>query len=280
LTDISSAEATSDLALLKQSARTSRWQAFLAAVQFLTRVPVSNRSAPPSAIAASVVYFPLVGGLIGAFVAFATCGAAQVWPLWLAVIVVLSLEAMITGALHEDALADICDAFGGGWSREQILMILKDSRLGTYGVLGLGLAVALRATGTVAIVQNLGVAHWPVWCTALITSSAVGRWAMVVTMAILPPLASRHSLAIDIGSRVTPWQVGVASLWLLPGAGILCLYLPLQCALAGGLFALVLVGYLQLVRQRLGGTTGDCIGCFGYVAHVIVLLALAARWPQ
>lgn len=278
--DLHSGMATSDRVLSAHPVRTSPWQAFAAAVQFLTRVRLSKRATSPSAIAASVMYFPLVGGLIGTFAALATCVAAQIWPLWLAVIVVLALEAMVTGALHEDALADVCDAFGGGWTREQILTILKDSRLGTYGVLGLGLAVALRAGATVVVVENLGVAHWPLWSTALITGSAVGRWAMVVTMAILPPLAGRDSLATGIGSRVSPWQVGVAGLWLLPGAGILSVYVPFQCALAGGLLALVLVGYLRLVQQRLGGTTGDCIGCIGYVAHLVVLLALAARWPE
>src|SRR5262245_29842706 len=105
----------------------SRWialrrqpTAFLTAVRFLTRVPVPDRLFSPGeqsgvSLRASVVYFPLVGSLVGAATTAVIAGAGYLWSAWLAVLIGLAFEALLTGAFHEDAVADFCDAFGGGW---------------------------------------------------------------------------------------------------------------------------------------------------------------------
>ena len=124
------------------------WPAFVTAVQFLTRVPLPggmNRpGADPALLGHCPLFFPLVGGLVGAAAGGVLWAAAHVWPPPVAIVLALIAEALLTGAFHEDAVADACDAFGGGWTRDDVLRILKDSRVGSYGALGLGLAVALR----------------------------------------------------------------------------------------------------------------------------------------
>src|SRR5687767_10570761 len=122
----------------------SLWESFIAAVQFLTRLPLATDSpVTPKALQRSPIFFPLVGAFIGLFTASVVGVACLVWPIWIAVLLALAIELRLTGAIHEDGVADFCDAFGGGWSREEILLILKDSRIGTYGALGIFVAIAL-----------------------------------------------------------------------------------------------------------------------------------------
>ena len=98
--------------------------------------------------------------------------AGRFWPIGLAVVIGLAFEALLTGAFHEDAVADFCDAFGGGWTRDDILRILKDSRVGSFGALGLILAVALRG-GAIATLETDRL------IAAVTASAALGRWAIL-----------------------------------------------------------------------------------------------------
>jgi adenosylcobinamide-GDP ribazoletransferase len=253
-------------------------EALRAAVQFLTRIPLGTRPVDVLALARCPAYFPLVGTLIGGLAAAVLLGGGQLWPIWLAVLTALAAEALLTGALHEDGLADCCDALGGGWTRDDVLAILKDSRLGTYGALGLGLAVSLRAGALAAIVQQQGLERWPIWCAALIASAAVGRWAMVLMLVAVPPIPERESLSRSM-SGSSGRELLLATLWTLPAAVWMAVQMPEQAALAALLLALAVLWFARLVKRRLGGTTGDCLGCIAYLSQVVVLLAAAARWP-
>ena len=120
-----------------------QWQAWIAAVQFLTRLPtprldLSDEANRREVLGRSTAYFPAVGGLIGAATGATILLAGRVWPMAVAVAVGLAFEAILTGAFHEDAVADFCDAFGGGWTRDDVLRILKDSRVGAFGAVGMG----------------------------------------------------------------------------------------------------------------------------------------------
>ena len=175
-------------------------RAFATAVQFLTRLPVpGGASADPSSYGADIgralALFPLVGGLIGGATALALWLGSLVWPFPLAVLLALAAEARLTGALHEDAVADVCDAFGGGATREDVLRILKDSRIGSYGLVGLGLALALRAGGLMAAGEPARAA------LVLVVSGALGRLTLLAVMAAVPPVAGRPGLA----GGVAPW---------------------------------------------------------------------------
>jgi adenosylcobinamide-GDP ribazoletransferase len=244
--------------------------AFLTAVQFLTRLPVPggmNRpGADPALLRRSVVFFPLVGGLIGLCTGAVIWGAAHVWPMPVAVLLGLAVEAVLTGALHEDAVADCCDAFGGGCSREDVLRILKDSRIGSFGAIGLILAVLLRV-GCLAAVDRSDL------LPVVIVSAALGRWAGLVMMALAPPLVDREGLARNVGERIRWRQVFLGT--VLAGPAVLWEAWREPIRFGCGLAAVLLgtCAWAWYVRRRLGGTTGDCLGFACYLGQVLFLLA-------
>ena len=250
--------------------------ACMTAVRFLTRIPVPDRFFPANAdpallMRASVIYFPLVGAGIGAFTGSLILIAARFWSAWLAVLIGVALEAMLTGALHEDAVADFCDAFGGGWTREDVLRILKDSRIGSFGVLGLTLAVGMRAGSLIALIPDQLLA-------ACIASATLGRLTIICVMAMLPPVAGRISLARDVGERITSKEVVCGSLLALPGVIAWAVYNPDCFAIALAVLLFFVVGFVHYVRGRLGGVTGDCLGFACYAGQLVVLLIASARW--
>ena len=250
--------------------------AFLTAVRFLTRIPVPDWFFPANSdhailMRASVVYFPLVGAGIGAVTGSVILFAAKLWSAWLAVLIGLALEAMLTGALHEDAVADFCDAFGGGWTRDDVLRILKDSRIGSFGVLGLTLAVSMRAGSLISLVPDLLVA-------ASIASATLGRLTILLVMAMLPPVPGRTSLAQDVGEKTASREVVYGSLLALPGIVAWAVCCPGCVAIAVVVLLLFAAAFVHYVRRRLGGVTGDCLGCACYGGQLIVLLIASANW--
>jgi adenosylcobinamide-GDP ribazoletransferase len=256
----------------------SSWAALTAAVGFLTRIPVGSAAATSSkALAGAPQYFPLVGALIGLGTSAVIAASGQLWPIWLGAIIAVAAEAWLTGALHEDAWADFCDAFGGGWNREQTLTILRDSRLGTYGALGLGLAVTLRVGALVALLGGVGLEEWPVWVSAIVASACLGRWSMVLAMVWLPIVPRRESLAQGVGGRLGLRDLAIATLWALPAAVLFAAFDPRGALLALFFVSTALVWFARLVRRRLGGITGDCAGAIGYLVNVLILLAAAAE---
>lgn len=253
------------------------WAAMVTAVQFLTRIPIATTSPTRDALQRAPLFFPLVGAAIGGVTAGVLWLAGLFWPVWIAVVLALAAELRLTGALHEDGVADFCDGFGGGWSRDEVLEILKDSRLGTYGVLGLGVAVALRTGCLVALVSVYGQERWIYWSAALIASAAVGRWMMVLTMVLVPPVVKRESLTSDVASHVTWKCFAFSSLGAMPAIGLYASLMPAKALLAAGLVAVGVVTLTSSIRRKLGGMTGDCLGCIGYVSQILVLLSAAAR---
>lgn len=253
--------------------------ALVTAVQFMTRVPLSARVPTAEVLHRAPVFFPLVGMGIGCFTASVFWIAGLVWPVWIAVLIALAAEVRLTGALHEDGLADFCDGFGGGWDREQVLRILKDSRIGTYGTLGLGFGVLLRIGSLTGIAFEHGPDSWLNAAAALIASAAAGRWMIVWAMAAIPPVAERESLSRDVGSRMS-WRCFILSgLGALPAIAWFAYRMPTAFLIACGLNAVALLMIGSLIRRKIGGMTGDCLGCIGYVSQVLWLLAATARVP-
>jgi adenosylcobinamide-GDP ribazoletransferase len=249
-------------------------RALLTAVQFLTRLPVPGGHAPasPRVLRAAVRWFPLVGAAVGGITAGLAWAGAQLWPLGLALLVALAFEAWLTGAFHEDAVADFFDAFGGGMTRERTLEILRDSRIGSFGTVALIFALALRFGAAVSLAL-------PTLLAALIAAAALGRWLILPAMALLPPVQGRDGLAKDVGQRIAPWEVGLGLLLAAPGVAWWAWLQPTRALIALGVLAGVLTVFLSVVRRRLGGITGDCLGCLCYLGQLAVLLTAAARWP-
>ena len=244
------------------------------AVQFLTRLPVPGGRQPAQAadLRRAAVFFPLVGSLIGLSTAAVVWGASHLWPFALAVVLGLAVEAFLTGGLHEDAVADFFDAFGGGRHREDVLRILKDSRIGSYGALALTLALLLRAGAIAALEESLLFA-------ALATSAGLGRWVMLIVMALLPPPPGQASLAREIGLQLGWREVVAGTLGAAPGACVLALARPFESALALVSLALLVTFFYHYLKRRLGGATGDCLGCLCYLSQILVLLAAGVRLP-
>lgn len=265
---------TSTTSLLKQ-----QWWALVTAIQFLTRIPISSRETEPQSLRDCPRYFPLVGGMIGIIAVGLIWATSQIWPVWLAVLLALTFELRVTGAMHEDAVADCCDAFGGGWTKERVLEIMKDSRLGTYGVLGLVTAFAIRVGTTLQVLSSIGTENLLKWGVVLISSGVLGRGVILLVMWLVPPIEQRESLSRDVGTQMQFKDVAIGGIWTIPVFLAWWYVLPWQ-AMTGlvGLMFLV-IWFRGLVLRKLGGITGDCLGCVGYLGQLAVLLASIAEWP-
>lgn len=251
------------------------WAPPLLALQFLTRirVPGLSRLSGDQArigLVRGTIWFPLVGALVGCVTAGVIMVAETAWPRLVAVILALIVEARLTGAFHEDAVADVCDGLGGGRDAESVRAIMKDSRVGSYGVLGLGLAVALRAGLLLALPAALLV-------PGVIASACFGRLLAVGLMAAIAPVASAPGLGKDVGSGTGPFQFGLALLTAVPGLAAFGFVAPGRLALAFAAGAIFLIWFRVLLVQRLGGSSGDCLGFAAYAGQLLLLLVAGAR---
>ena len=237
----------------------------LAALQFLTRVPIRLKKEP--SLNATVAWFPLAGAIIGAAVGGTAAGIWHVVPPLVAGAVGVTIGLLITGAFHEDGLGDIADAFGGGWTVERRLEILKDSRHGTYGVAAICASIVLR-------VVALGSLPGP-WAmfTGAVAAHTMSRVA-AVGMAGTMKLATHSGLGADYGRGTTRLRAAVSVVggtaltavavgwWALPLAG-------------AALIAVLATG--TLARRKIGGISGDVLGATEQVAEILCLVVLTAQ---
>ncbi len=255
---------------------------FLLALQFFTRIPVTGGLAQwvgysPAMLRASAGHFPGVGWVVGAV------GAAVLWaalPLWgaaVAAVLCTVATAWLTGAFHEDGLADTADALGGQVSRERALEIMKDSRIGSYGTVALLLALGLKLALLALIAQRGAAAA----AAALLAAHVLSRAAPLVVMRALPYVsdagqAKSKPLAESLSGR----SARTAALWSIPA---LALVWQSQGAIGFVvsllLWGLALGAMLRLLRGRLQGFTGDTLGATQQVCELALYLGLAARLP-
>ncbi|MEN9643786.1 MAG: cobalamin synthase [Actinomycetota bacterium] len=237
----------------------------LAALQFLTRVPIRLRREPK--LDAIVAWFPLAGALIGAAVGGAAAGAWHVVPPLVAGAIGITVGLLVTGAFHEDGLGDIADAFGGGWTVERRLEILKDSRHGTYGVAAICASIVLR-------VVALGSLPGP-WAmfTGAVAAHTMGRVA-AVGMAGTMRLATHSGLGADYGRGTTRARAAVS---VLVGVALTAVVVGWWAAplAAAALVAVVATG--TLARRKIGGISGDVLGATEQVAEILCLVVLTAQ---
>jgi adenosylcobinamide-GDP ribazoletransferase len=244
-------------------------QALLTAVQYFTRVPVPGWVGHSSAqLASAARYFPLVGCGVGAVGAAALWATAQWFPIWVAVVISTSVTACLTGAFHEDGLADTLDALGGMASRERALEIMKDSRLGTFGVLGLIFTLLLKITTLAALPLATAM-------LALIAGHTLSRACAVALM-------WRMSYArTDDSTRAKPVveQVNGIDVTIALSFGLGSLTLLGLRGLAGLLAAATTTLLLRRwFNRRLAGYTGDTLGATQQIAEIAFYLALLGRW--
>jgi len=252
---------------------------FLVALQFLTRMPVPLGAAwQPEWVQQCARHFPGVGLLVGAFGAAVLWAASLLWPPPVAVLLSIAATVWVTGAFHEDGLADTCDGLGGAVGREQALLIMKDSRLGSYGAVGLVLVLALKAAALVALAQP---ALWPA-LVALPLSHALSRACAVALLRALPYAGdAAHAKAKPLALGIDGTGLAVAGLWALAAlAAAAAVLAPAAVAVAALAAALVTFAVARWLRRRLGGFTGDTLGAAQQFSEVAVYLALAAALPR
>lgn len=244
---------------------------FLLALQFLTRLPVTSHDLyTPERMAASVRYYPLVGLLVGGLSAAVLWFTSLAFPNELAVLFAIAAGLLITGAFHEDGLADTFDGIGGGQTRERALVIMKDSRLGTYGTLALIIVLALKAASLMVLPVSLVIA-------ALIVAYSLSRLSSVLVIA-----TSRYVRDEGIGKPVSG---GISRSGLvvsiLTGAGALVLFYSLTGSPVALIFACcgLIAGHILMrlfFERKLGGYTGDTLGAVQQVSETGFYLGLVA----
>jgi adenosylcobinamide-GDP ribazoletransferase len=242
-------------------------------VAFLSRIPVPDRFflGQNGSYSRAVWAFPIAGLLIAIVPALVLYTMSRFGDALVASLVALSLMTIVTGALHEDGLADAADGLGGGRDKDHALLIMKDSRIGSYGVVALILSFALRAASLAALVRvDAGLA-----AMAMLAAASVSRAAMIWHWSALPP-ARDNGVAAAVGAP----EDKARNIALLTGAIIGVFLIALHLGLWGGLFAVLLAAgagsaFTRFVRRKLGGHTGDTIGATQQICEIALMTALA-----
>ena len=249
---------------------------FFIALQFFTRLPIPRWVGfEPSWLHHASRYFPLVGSVVATVTALVYLAAVHLWPAPVAVLLSTAAGIYLTGAFHEDGFADMCDGFGGGMTRERVMEIMKDSRIGTYGAVGAGLLVALKCAllsmmAPAAAIAALLLAH-PL--SRLAASSLIWKLEYARDEGKAKPLAQEMSGAeFGIGALCA----AIPALYL-GGLGYLS-WLTIAACVASAAAAAVWLGAKCVAR--IGGYTGDCLGAVQQVSEVAIYLCLLASIGQ
>lgn len=235
------------------------------ALMFLTRLPVGTLKGDPPTLAEARWAYPLVGlfvGLVGWAVHHG--GLALGLAPWPAAVLTLGAVALLTGGLHHDGLADFADGVGGGRDKDHCLEIMRDSRIGSYGVLALIFAVALAAGALSAFTGGAPLALF-------LLAGVASRFAMLAVLELVPPARAEglgHSSSGRASGTWAPGLITLALCALVSGAAAL----PVLIGAGGAAFCVAMVS-----RRRIDGQTGDVLGAVQLISEVTIWV-LAAAW--
>jgi adenosylcobinamide-GDP ribazoletransferase len=248
-------------------------RAIRAAFVFLTRVPLGGFPYSNDDWAWSSAHFPLVGALLGALLGVVDRALLPLGAL-AAAIITIALSMLLTGAFHEDGLADTSDALGGAYDREKVVAILKDSRIGTFGGAALVVSIALRASLAARLGEDVA------WGWALVGCAA--RTGPVALLAAMPYATVGEQAKSRLVTRGRWPQAAVAMTWLAIVAGAL---VAAKCVTLArvGILALAMIGVAIVTgwrfARRLGGVTGDFLGATEQIGEMVGLAVLAWGAP-
>ena len=241
---------------------------FLGAIRFFTRLPVPRWVGHSSeALERSMRYFPAVGLIVGFIGALVFAVTSFFWPKTLAVLASMAATLYATGAFHEDGWGDTVDGFGGGWEKAQILTIMKDSRIGSFGAIALVLILLAKFFALIEIEPTL----LPVVLIAGHAFSRLCSTSLLYTLDYVrdegkaKPLATR----ISKGALVFAALTALVPMLLLP---------PGQMLLGVAFAALATVWLARMFKRRIGGYTGDCLGAVQQLAEVAFYAGLLCRF--
>ena len=248
-------------------------QIFLTAVMFYTRIPCPRWvDHSQGMLEKATRYFPLIGWIVGGVSALSLYGFAQILPLPISIILSMVVSIFITGAFHEDGFADVCDGFGGGWTKEKILLIMKDSRMGAYGAVGIFMLLLLKFVCLLEIAQG-NILHS---CFVLFATHALSRFCAIVLRKNLEYVRENEdSKAKPIAKQTSNKDYLIAAVFgLLPllifkTVWVALLFIPLA----------VIIFYLRwYFKKWIGGYTGDCLGATQQFCEVITYLSFIILW--
>lgn len=246
------------------------WQIFLLAVGFLSRLPVPpDPNFSQDKLDGAARYFPAVGLLLGAITALSLLAFHRIFDnLPLAVLLSMALGLLVSGAFHEDGLADSADGFGGGWQRDDVLRIMKDSRIGTYGTVALTLTLAIKAL-SLSSMPSAGAA-----ALALLLAQALSRWLAVSYLIDLRYVSGEgKSKPLATALPLRHWWLAGLPLLIPAMATPIATWLPLALCLLIFRF-----GFGRYLRRRLGGYSGDALGAAQQISEVLIYLVLLALY--
>jgi adenosylcobinamide-GDP ribazoletransferase len=252
------------------------WGRFAQAVRYFTRLPCPGAGRYRAArVPRTLPYFPWVGLIVGGLSAGAyLVGSTLFASASLAALCALATHLIVTGAFHEDGLADTVDGFGGGYDTIRVLAIMKDSRVGTFGAVALWLALTLQWQALTALGTTFGASAA---CSALVTAHAAARFAVLIPMTRLPYLRSAD------GSKAYPFAAAALtrSEWAKAGLAVVLPAAALPFAAASGMVTGIALGagyWTWRTHRRLGGYTGDVLGAIESTAFTAGLLGILCAW--
>ena len=231
---------------------------FFVAIQFLTRLPVPRAlNSSETDIGKASAFFPLIGVIVGGGAALVFVGLQRILPLPASVFCAIGFATLITNGFHEDGLADSFDGFGGGWTKDRVLEIMRDSRIGTYGTLAL-IFVILGKLTFLSLLPPGQIWRW------LIVAHTASRWTILPLCACLP-YARAEGQGKLVAKQVGILEITIGTFTLL----LVFILLPWQAALAA-LLVTTLVTLLSglYFRARLQSITGDCLGAANQLTEV------------
>jgi adenosylcobinamide-GDP ribazoletransferase len=240
-------------------------RSFLSAVALLTRVPVGGRDGESGELTRSVKWIPVVGGLVGLVIGLAYAAASSVMPSPLAAAIATGVGVILTGAFHEDGLADTMDGFGGGVGPEETMRIMKDPASGVYGVIAIAMSLVLR----ILSLSILGSALALVFLPAI---HAMSRGGSIGLMARLRPASTTGLGAAHDGPSLIRQVMTGCLLAVLIGVALVGWW-------AAAITVLVALGAAAIgvmAQRRIEGYTGDVLGAAQQVGEVSSLVLAAA----
>jgi len=245
---------------------------FFIALQFFTRVPIPAWVGFEAAwLQHASRYFPLVGLFVAIVVVLVYGAATWFWPAPVAVLLSTAAGLYLTGAFHEDGLADMCDGFGGGYTRERIMEIMKDSRIGTYGAVALVVTLGLKLTTLSLLAPGQAIG-------ALLLAHPLSRLA-AVSLIRSASYARDAGKAKPMAQEMRAGEFAIAAVCaLLPALVLGVLHLVAWPALGAAVVASAAVAWWlrALFVRRIGGYTGDCLGAVQQVSEVAIYLCVLA----
>jgi len=245
-------------------------EVFFAALRYFTRLPVPSWVGhSEQQLEQSARYFPLVGVLVGSIGALITVAAAQALPVSLAILAGMAATLVVTGAFHEDGLADAVDGFGGSQQKARVLEIMKDSRIGSFGAIAIALMLLAKFN---ALAQIDALDGWRTLALALIAGHALSRFAATTLMCALPYVREDESAkSKPLARRLSVPELGLAALFGLAPCLLLNSWKVWVAVASSAAVTLLAAGYFV---RRIGGYTGDCLGATQQVAELAFYVGL------